>query len=75
MEGVRKTKKVYNNDTKNINNALNPFRPRFFFWGSRGDPDFPYLMEQITTLGIHSFWVLCIVDIFSVIVVNFFLFF
>ena len=22
MEGVRKTKKVYNNDTKNINNAL-----------------------------------------------------
>ena len=46
-----------------------------FLGGVRCDPEFPYLMEQITTLGFHSFWVpKCIVDVFSIIVVNFFCF-
>ena len=39
------------------------------------NPDLPLLMKQITTLGFHSFWVLkYIVDVSSIIVVNFFVF-
>ena len=54
--------------------GLTPSGPDIF-GGVPCNPDLPLLMEQITILGSHSFWVLkCIVDVFSVIVVNFFCF-